>query len=305
MPSIPSVIRVTALALIASGLLLGCTLRNKHSNNATPAALPAKDEPSTTTSQPDRGTASHNPDERPVLQSFTGFTSLYGERQQIIIYPDGLAIASSDNRRQSVGEPMGYYDVAPWQLLHATKIPKEAVARIVAEASELIDLDYGSATGSLAGSLAGSVTGSVTGSVSTQGEATTTLEFAGRSLAVKALGSQEGGPTGNSAKLRLFLFDVLETAWDAEQVAMPFSGIAVTVSPYEPSGVARLETTPWPLPLEPEMLAATASGCMAYPNSDDPDVIKLANGPSAHGWSINGKPYTMTVRLLLPHEQSC
>jgi hypothetical protein len=122
---------------------------------------------------------------------------------------------------------------------------------------------------------------------------------------VKALGSQEGGPTGNSAKLRLFLLDVLETAWDAEQVAMPFSGIAVTVSPYEPSGVARLETTPWPLPLEPEMLAATVSGCMAYPNSDDPAVIKLANGPSAHGWSINGKAYTMTVRLLLPHEKSC
>jgi hypothetical protein len=167
----------------------------------------------------------------------------------------------------------------------------------VANASALIDLDYGSATGSLAGS--------VTGSVSTQGEAKTTLEFAGRGLAVKALGSQEGGPTGNSAKLRLFLLDVLETAWDAEQVAMPFSGIAVTVSPYEPSGVARLETTPWPLPLEPEMLAATASGCMAYPNSNDPAVIELANGPSAHGWSIDGKAYTMTVRLLLPHEGDC
>jgi hypothetical protein len=215
----------------------------------------------------------------------------------VVIYPDGLAISSSDSRGESVGEPMGYYDVTPKQLLHATMIPKEAVARIVANASALIDLDYGSATGSLAGS--------VTGSVSTQGEATTTLEVAGKSLAVKALGSQDGTATGNSAKLRLFLLDVLDTVWNGEPAEMPFSGIAVTVSPYEPSDVVRLETTPWPLPLEPEMLATTTSGCMAYPNSDDPAVIELAKGPSAHGWSIGGKAYTMTVRLLLPHEKTC
>jgi hypothetical protein len=103
----------------------------------------------------------------------------------------------------------------------------------------------------------------------------------------------------------LFLLDVLDTVWDGEPAEMPFSGIAVTVSPYEPNDLVRLEAKPWPLLLEPEMLAATASGCMAYPNYDDPAVIKLANGPSAHGWSINGKAYTMTVRLLLPHEQSC